>query len=335
MVIALVTRVAPADAAPSAVAVDQAAVLLDGLPAVGAVAVTADGRLVCRIDERRGAIVGFDPLDPATRRDAVGPVPPGGAVPVEIAFVDESVIAAVCRSGDDWSLRTWRLAAGETVDAGSPLQELPLGRAAGSAEGVRMAASRLGDWLAIAGLPPPLPQLERRAVAGVRVGPATPRSCPRIASDTRVVAVAAGPADELVLFERPASGGADVVSFHGPSGGCLLRLDTGLHTIRDAVCGIGNGLWVTAGDSASPEEQEGLWRLDARLDASRQAIRPVLVVGVPKVGAIAAAGRMLVVGHGRDGSRLVQIDQATDGNGPSRPRPAADPPEAPVPGGAR
>jgi hypothetical protein len=196
-----------------------------------------------------------------------------------------------------------------------------------------MAASRLGDWLAIAGLPPPLPQLERRAVAGVRVGPVTPRSCPRIAENTRVVAVAAGPADELVLFEQPAAGGAEIVSFHGPSGGCLLRLDTGLHTIRDAVCGVGNTLWVTAGDSAVPEEQEGLWRLDATLRDSRQAIRPVLVVGVPEVGAITAAGRMLVVGHGRDGSRLVRIDQANAGSGPPGPPPAADPPPSRAPGG--
>jgi hypothetical protein len=290
---------------------------------VGRLAATANGQVLACITGPAHAIVAVDPRGTTPGREIVAAPDRRATLPVALAFIDTTVLAAVCRAGDDWSLRTWRLRLDGPADPANPLQATNLGTAGGSGNDVRLAVSRSRDWIVITGLPSPLEPVLRAAVAGVRIGPLSSRHCPDVPSGRHPVAVTVGPLDELVLFEREAAGispagadpvpGGDVVSFHDPTGTCLLRLDTGLTDIRDAAFAPGHaGLWVAAGGPAEQGEQPrpgGLWRLDATLRGARQVIAAVPIGPVPAALAVACPTEHLLFATQARGQslRLVRI----------------------------
>lgn len=303
----------------------------------GRLTVTANGqRLACitagddsaaGAENHGGGIVACDPTTGAGRRMLVAPPAADQPVPLALGFIDMTVLAAVCRSGDEWSLRTWRLRPDAPADPAEPLQTVPLGRATGSAAGVGLAVSHSREWLVVTGLPEPLPAVLRAAIAGVRVGPPSARHCPQLAPGVRPVAVTVGPRDELVLIERqshappagavtPPAGDAvtppagDAVSFFDATGLCLLRLDTGLTAIRDVAFAPEAGvLWVVADDAAPRQPRGGLWRLDATLRGGHQAVAAVPVADLPAPLAVACPTKQSVlVTHPRaEGLRVVRI----------------------------
>jgi hypothetical protein len=296
----------------------------------GRLTVTANGqRLACitagddsadGAGSHGGGIVACDPATGAGRRMLVAPPAADQPVPLALGFIDMTVLAAVCRSGDEWSLRTWRLRPDAPADPSEPLQTVSLGRATGSAAGVGLAVSHSREWLVVTGLPAPLPAVLRAAIAGVRVGPLSARHCPALAPGVRPVAVTVGPRDELVLIERqsnaPPAGDAvippagDAVSFFDATGLCLLRLDTGLTAIRDVAFAPEAGvLWVVADDDAPRLPQGGLWRLDATLRGGHQAVVAVPVADLPAPLAVACpTKKSVLVTHPRaEGLRVVRI----------------------------
>jgi hypothetical protein len=252
-------------------------------------ALAADAGTVYAIDGPRAAIV-------ARRIEAGSLAPPrdivsdcgDGAQPIAVTVVEGRLLAAVCRSDSAWTLRTWELAgSGPAV----PLQTLPLGSADGSSDSVTLAASPTGAWLAIAGLPAPLPPVLRAAIAGRRVASPSARGCPRPAA--RPAAVAISPDDAVVLFEPAGPAGGVAVVFYGLGGGELLRLDAGLDTVRGAGFDLADGTLFVVGERT---DGDGLWRLDAALANGRQAVRPVLVARLPgpRAMAVAASGTAAV-----------------------------------------
>lgn len=279
---------------------DVATTAIDGPSTMTRLATATNGQAVFGLDGTDGAVHMVDPFTSGRARQVVTAPGPGVPRPVAIAVIDSSVIAAVCREGDGWHLRTWRLAPDRPADAEQPLQSLSLGVATGGADlEVDVAVGRGRDWIVVAGLPAPLPPVLRAPLAGVRVGPLTSRSCPVPAGGARPIAVAVGPRDELVLVERdPASG--VVVSYHDHTGRCVLRLPTGLAGLRDiSFAPDGTALWV-AGDDAAGDA--GLWRLDATLRNGRQGIRPEFVLPRSSPRALAApTGRVVVLSHGVGG----------------------------------
>ena len=281
--------------------------LLTDLPRAGDLAVAADGQRVACVDEGSGAIVVIEPSDGGPGRVAVTAPRAGGARPVAVAFIADTVLAAVCRSGAKWSLRTWRLRPTEPVEAESPLQSLSLDGAADREPGmVHLVVSRSSRWLAAVGLDPPV---VRAAIGGVRVGPPTARLCPSLGAGRRPVAAAVGPDDELVLIVTSEKAGQPIesVAFFGTDGRCLLDLETGLSGIRDvAFAADGSRLYVVAASAAG--QRAGLWRLDAAARDGRQVIRPELVAELPEPRAIVSAGpRAVVVTQGEPDRSVVQI----------------------------
>lgn len=283
-------------------------------------AATANGQTVCRLDGLGRVISAFDADRSAPRRDIVGPA--AAALPefVALGCLPGDVVATVCRAADEWSLRTYRIEPGGAADAAVPLQVVPIGRANGPAAGVDLAVSHARGWLAIAGLPPPLPPVLRAAVAGVRVGPLSDRSCPVPAAGLRPRAAAVSPADELVLILGPSvpDGPADdQLAFYGPTGRELLRLETGLRGTLGIDFHRGDGtLWAVAADVGG---RTGLWRLDAAVADGRQVVRPVLAAPFESPWDLACPSpRALVIGHGGAADRLAWIDPATvpAGGGP-------------------
>jgi hypothetical protein len=281
--------------------------LFADLPRAGDLAMAADGQIVACIDEAGGAIVVIEPGTGRSSRVAVTPPAEGGARPVAIAFIDDTVLAAVCRSASAWSLRTWRLRPAQPVEAASPLQSLALGGGPEHPpEAVHLVVSRSGRWLAVVGLDPPV---VRAAIGGVRVGPATPRLCPQLAAGRRLVAASVGPDDELVLVTGSETAGQAVesVALYGTDGRCLLDLETGLRGIRDiGFAADGSSLHVVAASAAG--QRAGLWRLDAAAREGRQVIRPQLVAELPQPRALVCTNpREAVVTHGNPDRSVVTI----------------------------
>lgn len=295
-------------AAPQELPADRAVVIVADMPGAGDLAAAANGQIVACIDETRGAIVAIDPFDPARRRDVVAPA---GDLPepIAIGWLPGDVVAAVCRSGDGLSLRNFRLRPGAAVAPAEATQATPL--AGDQASRPTVAVSRARNWLAIAG------QSGAVAVRGIVAGRDV-RLLPEPAGDGkpavgRAVAATVSPNDELVVFVKPASGSV-FVSFVGPTGRELLRLDTGLRDVRDAAFGRGaEELFVLAGEPGAGDQPEGVWRLDATMREGMQAVRPVCLVALDAPRAIASATeRALVVSHGSGPRRIVRIDPTPD-----------------------
>lgn len=298
--------------------------LLADLSRAGDLALGAGGQVMACVDEASGAIVVIEPGSEGSSRTAVAAPQAGGARPMAIAFIDDTVLAAVCRSSREWSLRTWRLRPTEPVAAESSLQSLDLGPAADrTPESVHLVVSRRSRWLAVVGLEPPV---LRAALGGVRLGPATARLCPQFGAGRRPVAATVGPDDELVLITTNARAGESIesVAFYGSDGRCLLDLETGLSGIRDvAFSADGSRLYVVAANAAG--QRAGLWRLDAAARDGRQVIRPELVAELPEPRALVCPDpRSVVVTQGATDRSVVQIksvvpDQAVEPTAPEEP----------------
>ena len=298
-------------------AADVTTTPIDGPSTITRLATATNGQAVFGLDGTDGAVHMVDPFTPGRARQVVTAPGPGVPRPVAIAVIDSSVIAAVCREGDGWQLRTWRMPPDQPAAAERPLQSLFLGVATGGADlEVDVAVGRGRDWIAVSGLPAPLAPVLRAPLAGVRIGPLTSRSCPVIADGVRPVAVAVGPRDELVLVERDTASGV-VVSYHDHTGRCVLRLPTGLAGLHDiSFAPEGTALWVAGNDAAG---HAGLWRLDATLRNGRQGIRPELVLARSAFRALAAPTERVVVlsrGGGGDASAgsVERLDLPADEN---------------------
>ncbi len=292
------------------------------VPVAGRLALSANGQTATCIDSGRRAIVALDPIRGTLLRDLVAPAHAALPEPVAVGFLPGDVLAMLCREGDEWSLRTCRTAPAAAADPAEPLQVITLGAAPGTAAPVALAVSHARGWLAVVGLPEPLPPVLRAAVAGVRLGPLRDRGCPRIPAGRRPVAAAVGPADELVLALR-GDGLADEIAFYDSSGVELLRLSTGLREIGGITFGRGDGmLWATGGAADGPAA--GLWRLDATLQGGRQAIQPVLVAeaAAPRDVVAVGEGAVLVVA-GEPERRILRIGPAASAPASPAPVPAA------------
>lgn len=277
------------------------------------VAATGNGQMVCRLDAERRMIVGHDIDHPEPGRDLVGPAGPAGPEFIAVGCLPGDIVATVCRTGDEWSLRTYRVRPDGPVDAAAPLQDIAIGRASGPAATVDLAVSHARGWLAVTGLPAPLPPVLRAAVAGVRVGPLSDRSCPAPAGGVRIVAAAVSPDDELVLALRPDPSAAepadDALAFFDSAGHELLRLDAGIRGTVGIDFSRGDGtLWAAAADAP---DSTGLWRLDAALEAGRQVVRARLVSVLDEPADVACPStRTIVVAHGDGGRTVAWIDAA-------------------------
>ena len=283
--------------------------LVSDLPRAADLAAAPGGQSVACVDAAAGAIVVFDPRNPAVKRVAVDSPKGGEPLPVALAFVDDTVLAAVCRAGTDWSLRTWRLRGEAAVESSDTLQTLPLGRCDAKPDAVHLVVGRSRNWLAVTGLCTPV---VRAPLAGIHVGRFTSRHCPRLEAGTRPVAATAGPDDELVVFTAEAGldGATEAVAYFGADGRRLLGLDTGLRGILDAVFAAdGSAVYVVATASGSADEPAGLWRLDAGLKDGRQAIRPQLIAPLAAPVAVACpTPRSIIVTQGLRDRTVVQVE---------------------------
>ncbi len=296
--------------------------LVTDMPAAGDLAVSANGQTVYGIDEERRAVVSFDPFEPGRRRDVVAPAAEGLPVPVAVGCLPGDLLAVVCRQGDEWTVRTHRIRPGVAADPAESLQRLTIGRAGGSAPAVGVAVSRSRDWLAVVGIPPPVAPVLRAVFAGAGVRPVSDAGWPVVAAGSRPLAIAVSPADEMVLLDATDAAAPAAVSFHGPTGRELLRLDTGLRHVRGVAFGRdGAALWVIAGSPDSGDQPEGLWRLDAVLRDGRQAIRPTCVARlVAPRSIVAVSERSVVVGHGDPRRTIVRVDLDDMNPGPTLDR---------------
>jgi hypothetical protein len=285
----------------------------------GRLATTANGQTIYVIDGPRKAIVSFDPTRPARRQDVVGPAAATEPDFIAIGYLAGDVVAVVCRRDDEWSLRSYRLEPARPVDAAVPLQEFSIGTASGSSQGVDIAVSHARGWLAITGLPPPLPPVLRAAVAGVRVGPLSDRSCPAPAAGLRPIAAAVSPADELVLMLRPEPADADappndLLSFYNTTGRETLCLSSGIGATLGLDFDPRAGTLFAVGTGA--DGAQGVWRLDATIVAGRQAIRARLLSSLEQPrDLVYASPRAIIVMHGEKADIVTSID------------PTASPPE--------
>lgn len=276
--------------------------LATDLPASG-LAISANGQTVFVIDGARGAIVAVDVDDPARRRDVVAAAAADEPRPVAVGFIPGGLVVAVCRAGDSWEVRTYR--PGPAGPAVEPLQCVPLGEAGGDSRRITVVASGVRGWMAITGLPPPLPAVLRAVVAGPTVR-LLPDEAARKDGTGRAVAAAVSPDDALVVVESPGDGPA-TVRFLDAAGRTLLRLDAGLSDVRAAAFSRRDGsLWVLAGPASG--QPAGLWRLDAHVQDGLQAVRPVRGAAVADpVALVAAADDTLLVAAGNP-VRLEAID---------------------------
>jgi len=279
--------------------------LLDDASAIGSLAVSANGQTVYAIDTAKGAIAAIDPFDPRRRRDVVSPPAADDGRPVAIGCLPGDVLAAVWRDRDDWQLRTHRMRPGAAADPARPETRVPLGGAAGAGDRVAVVVSRTRDWLAVTGLPRPLPPVIRGvfAGAGVRLLP-PPEAAP---DDARPVAATVSPADELVLLEAVGDGEARI-AFLTPAGRPLLRVAAGLADVRSVAFSRRDGrLWATAGPGSG--RSAALWRLDATMLGGEQAVRPVAVPGPSDPWALVdVPGESLVVVEAGSRPTVLRID---------------------------
>lgn len=286
--------------------------LVDDVPTLAGLAALASGQTVYCLDGASAAVLAVDPRAPDRRRTAVAATGTGPR-PLAIACLDSSTLAAVCVEEHAWSLRTWRMQPDRPADPATPLQAVPLGTATEAAPSPpRCVVGRGREWLAVVGLPAPLPQVVRLPIAGARLGVASDRGCPKLGAGTRPVAATAGPGDALVIVTSAATANGDaagdVVTYYSTAGRPLLALDTGLQGIRAAAFGRDDGaLWVVA-----EKPEPGLWRLDAVFAAGRQAIRGSHAARlVDGSSLVSLDDRTVAVLAGPNGRRLVRLDLDT------------------------
>jgi len=328
---ALLASVAPGARPAPAAAIEKEPDRIDlvrDLPAAGDLAAPANGQTLYILDEAGGGVVAVDPFEPTTRWTAIAAEgrADGDASPVAIGCVDTSTVALLCRKKDSWSLQTHRVQPGTTSDLRKPAQTVPIPAAVGNAaaaaadaggspERACLTVSPSRDWLAVCGLPAPLPAVMRAPIAGARIGAVAPRDCPNLPPSERISAATISTGEELVLFGRDPRGRptpAIFVAFYmPPDPRRLLDLDTTLPRVRDAAfCRADGTLWIVGGEgTGSAATREGLWRIDAVLRNGRQAARAVCVARLDGARAVVCLSeRAIIVTHGRDSRIVSRID---------------------------
>ena len=307
---------------PAARATEGAAVatIADGMRAVGRLAAPATGQTLYVLDEVNGEVAAIDPFEPAKRWTAVAATDLSAKVgepatrPVAIGCIDSNTLAIVGHVANAWSVLTYRLAPpGSKTDSPDLLQSIPLGVSENQPANVDLIVSDSRDWLAVVGLPAPLPVIVRAPIAGSRLGSFSERLCPRGVSAERLSAATTGPFDEWVLFSREAADEASAValSFHANAGQQrLLQLDLGLPRVIDAAFCRGAGtLWVVADGGGSAKTPAGLWRIDAELRNGRQAARTECVAPLDHpLSAVCLSDRAIAVALGGDRPKIVLVN---------------------------
>jgi hypothetical protein len=271
-------------------------------------ATPANGQFVYAIDDTQRTILAIEPLAEGRQRVAVAAAAGDGPRPVAVACLDTNTLVAVCLAGESWSLRTWRVKPDAPADPTQPLQVLDLGAGPGSSASVHVAVNATRRWLAITGLPAPLPPVLRSAIAGIRIGKCSDRGCPQLEPTERPMALAISAADELVLVCRPTTAADQRLSFHDQSGRRLLHLDIDLPGIRDLAFNRDDGsLWAVGGTPGSATHPEGLWRLDAAIRDGLQVVSAVRIADCQAPRALVCpAEKTIIVAAGDAGGRIVR-----------------------------
>lgn len=306
---------------------DQAVTIVADIPGAGRLAAPATGQTLYILDEPARTVTAVDPFAPEKRWRVVGPadLDAGSPVPVRpvaIACIDSNTLAVVCNAGAAWSLRAFRL--GPRGAAAAPptlLQSLPLGEGSDEPATADVFVSDTRDWLAVAGLPPPLPPLVRAPIAGARLGSFSSRMCPATPPGG-LLAATSSPLDEWVLVSRPAAAapGSTVLTFLANSGReRLLELDLDLAGVRDAAfCRSTGTLWIVADGDGDPARPAGLWRVDAALERGRQVAQPVAVAAFPSPLAVACLSERAIVITGGGAERRVLLVNPAELSEPAR-----------------
>ena len=298
---------------------EQAVTIVADIPGAGRLAAPATGQTLYILDEPARTVTAVDPFAPTKRWRVVGPadLDTDGSAPVRpaaIACIDSNTLAVVCKAGAAWSLRAFR--PGPRGAAAAPptlLQSLTLGEGPDEPALVDVFVSDTRDWLAVVGLPAPLPAALRAPIAGARLGSFSTRMCPTPADGERWLAAAASPVDEWVLFSRPAAAGPGrtMLTFLDNAGReRLLELELGLTGIHDAAFCRGTGtLWVVA--DGADTGSTGLWRIDAALERGRQVASPVAIAALPNPLAVACLSeRAIAISGGGAERRVVLVNPA-------------------------
>lgn len=306
---------AGAAAFAAAAPVPQRIELSSDIPGASDMAAPANGQTLYVLDEPRGEVAALDPFEPSKRRLAVSA--DAASQPVAIACIDTGMLATLCREKDGWSLVTHRVRPDAVADGAAPAQRTPLdaprgpAAAAGGPSGGRpsLVVSPSRDWLAICGLPAPLPPVLRAPIAGSRVGSVSSKGCPG-PSVGRPEAAAISVGEDLVLLLPEEPGRVSLSYFLPPLPRPLLHLDSGLGPVVDAgFCRADGTLWVVGSGVADGGEAEGLWRIDAVLREGRQAARAVLVARLEAPRSLVALSeRAIIVAHGREARIISRID---------------------------
>ena len=304
-------------AAPPAPEEWRSTLIADDLQGPLRLAVSPPGQTLFVLRGTEGDVLGID-LDDTTRRwTAIDPRP--GVRLLAIGAVDSGTLAVVVREGDAFSIRVHKLAAPGMPPGESQIQTVPLGVTGGNADEVRIVVSPSRDWLAVVGLPDPLPRVARATINGARLGGISERRCPR--TSLRPAAVTAGPNAEWILL-GPGDDGATrsaFLSWFSPSGAQrLLSLDTGLEGVLDAAnCRETGLLWALATGTTESGPQAGLWRVDAALVGGRQTARsvPVAALAAPTAVTCLPKGEVAVA----QGSVPARILRFAPPGSPDRP----------------
>lgn len=296
---------------------ETAVTIVDDLPGASRLAAPATGQTLYVLDATARAVTAVDPFAPAKRWQAIGSTHFDGGSdepvhPVALACVDSNTLAVVCHTGIEWTLRAFRLAP-PGPERGPPtlLQSLPLGNAADASPTVDVFVSDTRDWLAVVGLPAPLPPIMRAPIAGARLGNFSDRLCPSATAPERLLAATASPFDEWVVIARrdePAPGKTTLTFHANPGQPRLLDLDLALTGVRDTAYCRGTGtLWCVAeGDGAA-----GLWRIDAALTAGRQVAAPVAIARLPSpLSVVCLSERAVAISGGGAERRVLLVNPA-------------------------
>jgi hypothetical protein len=300
---------------------ETAVTILGDLPRAGRLAAPATGQTLYVLDDEAREVVAVDPFAATKRWRAIGPADldsgsPEPVRPAAIACVDSNTLAIVCRAGPAWTLRAFRLAP-PGADGGAPtlLQSLPLGNATDAAPAVDVFVSDTRDWLAVIGLPAPLPPIMRAPIAGARLGNFADRLCPPLEAPARLAAATASPFDEWVVIshrDEPAPG-RTAVEFHANTGKPrLLDLGLELTRVRDAAyCRSTGTLWVVSDGTNPSGDNAGLWRIDAALTAGRQVAVAVLVARLATpLSVVCLSERAIAISGGGADRRVLLVNPA-------------------------
>lgn len=292
----------------------ESKVLVDDLSGPLQLAASPTGQTLFTLRLEARDVLGIDLADPTKQWTAVPAIP--GSDPKALGVIDSSTLALVVRENETWSIRVHRLPAPGSPGAADPVQSVNLGTSAASGAEPLVVVSPARDWLAVTGLPAPMPKILRLTITGARLGTPSERRCPPLGD--RPQAVTVGTAGEWGVFlpaTPDAAGAGSFFSWVSPSGGQrLLHTDTGLERVVAAACCRETGLlWALAG-GAIGGGAEGLWRVDAAYVEGRQVSRSVSIAALPAPTAVVCLPNgEVAVSHGLATSRIVRFTPRAGG----------------------